>query len=57
LKSIDALIARYKKLQDEDRQLEADIKEADGATDSHTVDNRQRRKAMQERRNRIAQEI
>jgi len=50
-KNIDELMAEYKKIQDEDRTLEADIKELASAIDSHTVDNRNKRKALQEKRN------
>jgi hypothetical protein len=56
-KSLDELLAHYRKLQAEDAQLAADIKEADGAVDYHTVDNRKRRKAMQERRNQLAKDM
>ena len=56
-KSIDELIAHYQKLQDEDRTLEADIKASDQAVDYHTVENRQKRKAMQERRHQLAQDM
>jgi len=56
-KSIDTLIADYQKLQEEDRQLEADIKELASALDYHTVENRDKRKAKQERRNAIGRSI
>ena len=52
-KSLDELMAQYKKLQEDDRTLEADIKELEGALDSHTVDNRNKRKALQEKRNNL----
>ena len=45
-KSVDQLVADYKKLQEEDRTLEADIKELSSALDSHTVENRNNRKAL-----------
>jgi hypothetical protein len=56
-KSIDELLAHYQKLQEEDHTLEADIKEAENAIDYHTVDNREKRKKMQGRRNQAAQEM
>jgi chromosome segregation ATPase len=56
-KSIDELLARYTKLQEEDRTLEADIKELASAIDSHTVDNRNKRKALQERRNALVPQM
>ena len=37
--------------------LEADIKAAAEAIDYHTVENRERRKAMQERRNQLAKDM
>jgi chromosome segregation ATPase len=51
---MDHVLEQYKKLQDRDRTLEADIKELASAVDSHTVDNRNKRNALQERRNHIA---
>jgi uncharacterized protein YlxW (UPF0749 family) len=56
-KSIDDLIAHYQKLQAEDNQLEADIKELANAIDYHTVENREKRKGMQERRDRLAPQM
>jgi hypothetical protein len=56
-KNIDQLLADYRKLQDEDKTLAADIKELDGALDYHTVENRNKRKALQERRNAIGPQI
>jgi hypothetical protein len=56
-KGIDDLMAHYQKLQEEDRELEANIKEADSAIDYHTVDNRQKRKGMQEKRYQLAKQM
>jgi uncharacterized protein YlxW (UPF0749 family) len=50
-------MAEYAKLKEQDGTLEADIKEAEAAIDSHTVDDRQKRKAMQEERNHLAKLI
>ena len=55
-KGLDGVIAHYQKLQDEDHQLEADIKAAEVAVDYQTVENRNKRKAMQERRNELAKQ-
>lgn len=56
-KSIDEVLAHYQKLQAEDNQLEADIKELAAALDYHTVENREKRKAMQGLRDQRAQEM
>jgi SMC interacting uncharacterized protein involved in chromosome segregation len=56
-KGIDDLLAHYQKLQAEDLTLEADIKAAAEAIDYHTVENRERRKTMQERRNQLAKDM
>jgi len=53
-KGLDELLAHYEKLQAEDAALEANIKAAEVAVDYHTVENRNKRKAMQERRNVLA---
>jgi hypothetical protein len=45
------------KLREEDRTLEADIKELDSAIDYHTVENRNKRKALQERRNALGPQM
>ena len=55
-KGLDRVVAHYTKLQEEDRKLEADIKELETAVDYHTVENRNKRKAMQERRNMLAKQ-
>src|SRR5690242_17806901 len=56
-KSLDEVVASYQKLQEQDRTLEADIKELAAALDSHTVDNRQKRKALQEKRDALAPQM
>jgi hypothetical protein len=53
-KNNNELFAHYQKLQAEDKELEAKIDEAAKAPDYHTVDNRDKRKEMQERRNQLA---
>jgi hypothetical protein len=55
-KGLDAVLAEYTKLQDEDRELEGKIKVLEAALDSHTVDNRKTRKELQTRRNAIAEQ-
>jgi superfamily I DNA and RNA helicase len=44
-------MADYQKLQDDDRALAEESKTLETAVDYHTVDNRTKRKALQERRN------
>lgn len=56
-KGMDQLTAEAQKRQEEDGELEAAIKAAEVASDYHTVENRNKRKAMQERRNQLAKEI
>jgi hypothetical protein len=56
-KNIDELLAHYQKLQAEDNQLQADSKELASALDAHTVDNRDKRKAIQGRRDHLAQNM
>src|SRR5690242_2225379 len=53
-KSLDGLMTEYAKLKEEDDTLAADIKEAEQAVDYHTVENRDKRKGMQEKRNQLA---
>jgi chromosome segregation ATPase len=53
-KGLDTIMAEYEKLQAEDRGLEAEIKGLETAADYHTVENRNKRKGLQERRNAIA---
>jgi uncharacterized protein YlxW (UPF0749 family) len=50
----DEQMAEFEKLQKEDGELEAQIKALDNAIDYHTKDNREKRKALQERRNALA---
>jgi seryl-tRNA synthetase len=56
-KSIDKLLGDHGRLKQEDDQLAADIKELEKALDSHTVDNRNKRKTLQERRNAIGKQM
>jgi seryl-tRNA synthetase len=56
-KSMDELLAKYQKLQEQDKTLEADSKELASAIDSHTVDNRNKRKGIQERRDKMAEDM
>ena len=50
-------MAHYQKLPAEDRALEEAIKSAETAVDYHTVENRNKRKSMQERRNALARQM
>jgi hypothetical protein len=56
-KGVDDIMAHHQKLQAEDRALEEAIKAAEVAVDYHTVENRNKRKSMQERRNTLAQQM
>jgi hypothetical protein len=56
-KNLDDLLALYQKFQAEDTELADQIKEAETAIDYHTVENRTKRKTMQERRNKLAQDM
>jgi hypothetical protein len=56
-KNLDDLLALYQKFQAEDAGLADQIKEAETAIDCHIVENRTKRKAMQERRNKLAQDM
>jgi hypothetical protein len=56
-KGVDEIMAHYQKLQAEDRALEEAIKAAEVAVDYHTVENRNKRKSMQERRNTLAEQM
>jgi len=56
-KQMDELMAQYTKMQEEDGSLEGEIKTLEAALDSHTKDNREQRKALQERRTRIASQM
>lgn len=53
-KGLDRLLLDYEKLLAEDHELGENIKKLDLAVDSHTKDNRLKRKELQERRNAIA---
>jgi SMC interacting uncharacterized protein involved in chromosome segregation len=53
-KGLDTIMAEYTKLQNEDRALAEEIKTLETAMDYHTVENRNKRKTLQERRNQIA---
>jgi chromosome segregation ATPase len=48
---LDTVMAEFQRLQDDDRALAEEIKALENAVDYHTVDNRDKRKALQERRN------
>lgn len=50
-KQLDKLVEDYTKLKAEDEKLEGEIKTLETAVDYHTVENRNKRKALQERRN------
>src|SRR3984893_5317042 len=50
-KGLDTVMANYQKLQDDDRALAEEIKTPETAVAYHTVENRNKRKALQERRN------
>jgi cell division septum initiation protein DivIVA len=56
-KGLDQIIAEYEKLQAEDRGLEAEIKALEIAPDYHTVENRNKRKTLQERRTALAKAV
>ena len=53
-KQLDDLLAQYEKCKREDAELEEQT--LDSAIDYHTKDNREKRKALQERRNVIAKQ-
>jgi hypothetical protein len=56
-KNLDDLLALYQKFQAEDAGLADQIKEAETAIDYHTVESRNKRKGMQERRNKLAHDM
>ena len=56
-KTIEGLFAEHQKLIDEDARLETEIKALDNTTDHHTVDNRTKRKRMQEIRQQISKQM
>jgi hypothetical protein len=53
-KQLDKFVADYTKLKAEDEKLEGEIKTLETAVDYHTVENRGKRKSLQEHRNTIA---
>lgn len=56
-KNLDDVIVRFEQMQEDDRKLEAEIKALAGAIDSHTVENRNKRKALQEKRDNLTQAV
>jgi hypothetical protein len=56
-KQLDKVLAEYTKLKEEDARLEGEIKTPEIAVDSHTKDNRDKRKSSQERRNVLAKQM
>jgi len=50
-KQTDGLMTQYEKLKSQDDALASEIKTLETAIDYHTVDNRQKRKELHERRN------
>jgi hypothetical protein len=53
-KQLERQIGTYQKMQVEDHELGRQIKESESALDYHTVENRAKRKELQERRNKLA---
>jgi lantibiotic modifying enzyme len=56
-KRFDELLAEYEKMRKEDAEHEEQIKALDSALDYHTKDNREKRKALQERRTILAKQL
>ena len=56
-KQLDKLMAEYQKLKDEDGRLADEFGTLERALDSHTKDNRDKRRALQDRRNAIAKQL
>ena len=54
--ALNTALAEYQKLQATDQQLQADIKESENALDSHTVENRNKRKELEKRRDAIREQ-
>lgn len=54
---LDKLIEDYGKLKKDDETLEGEIKTLETALDYHTVENRNKRKILQERRNALAKQM
>jgi chromosome segregation ATPase len=53
-KGLDRMMAEYNRLEKESEGMGEEIKALDQAIDFHTVENRNKRKALQEKRNHIA---
>ncbi|HLH93526.1 MAG TPA: hypothetical protein VKW08_00265 [Xanthobacteraceae bacterium] len=56
-KGLDQVVAECEKMQKEDEKLAEEIKALEASVVSHTKENRDQRKALQERRNGIAKTI
>ena len=56
-KQLDELTADYTNLKAEDDKLAEEIKALETAVDEHTKDNRDKRKALQERRNGLSKRM
>lgn len=56
-KDLDELLAEYKKLQEQDKALETEAEALKNALDNHTVENRNKRKGIQEKRDKLAQQM
>jgi hypothetical protein len=54
---MEGLFAEHQKLIDEDTRLETEIKALDNTTNYHTVENRMKRKRMQEVRQQISKQM
>jgi hypothetical protein len=54
---LDKLIEDYGKLKTDDEALEGEIKTLETAVDYHTVENRGKRRILQERRNALAKQM
>jgi hypothetical protein len=56
-KELDELLGDFGKLKSEDERLADEIKQLELAVDSHTKDNRDKRKAIQERRTQLSKQM
>jgi hypothetical protein len=56
-KSLNELVAHYQKLQAEDKEIEAVIKANAEGFDNHTVENRNKRAAMQKKRTDVGNQM
>jgi hypothetical protein len=56
-KSIDELMASYTKMQEEDKALEVEYKTLENAVDHHSVENRNKRKTINDRRYKLAEQM